>query len=209
MVNLDETLMEYTKLPLVEDFYTLQGEGRYAGQAAYFIRVGGCDVGCKWCDAKFTWNKANAPMTPVNVIVDRAASYPGKNIVITGGEPTLYDLSELTEMLKARGLKIFIETSGTNPLVGHFDWVCLSPKRQEPPLDECFARASELKVIISCEEDIAFAEECAKKVPDSTILYLQNEWSVRKEMMPVIADYIMKNPKWRMSLQSHKYIGIP
>ncbi len=196
-------------LPLVEDFYTLQGEGRYTGQAAYFIRLGGCDVGCKWCDAKFTWNKANAPMTSVDTIVDRAVSFPGKNIVITGGEPTLYDLSELTEKLHDRGMKIFIETSGTNSLVGHFDWVCLSPKKQELPLDENFAKASELKVIISTAEDIAFAEECAEKVPDTTLLYLQNEWSVRREMMPVISDYIMNNPKWRMSLQSHKYIGIP
>ncbi len=201
--------MESMYLPLVEDFYTLQGEGRYTGQAAYFIRLGGCDVGCKWCDAKVTWNAANAPMTSVDEIVKRAVSCPAKNIVITGGEPTLYDLSELTEKLHEKGMKIFIETSGTNPLVGHFDWVCLSPKRQEEPLEEVFERASELKVIISCREDIDFAEKCALRVPESTLLYLQNEWSVRKEMMPIIAQYIMDNPKWRMSLQSHKYVGIP
>ncbi len=201
--------MESMRLPLVEDFYTLQGEGRYAGQAAYFIRLGGCDVGCRWCDAKFTWRADSADMTEVEVIVGRAMRYPAKNIVITGGEPTLYDLGELTRRLRESGFEIFIETSGTNRLVGHFDWVCLSPKPQEPPLEENFLMANELKVIISRGEDLEFAEQCAKKVRSSTLLYLQSEWSVSKEMNRHIAEYIMEHPKWIMSLQSHKYIGIP
>ncbi len=209
MMDSDAILMESIKLPLVEDFYTLQGEGRYAGQAAYFIRLGGCDVGCKWCDAKFTWRKDSGEMTSVDEIVERATSFPARNIVITGGEPTLYDLNYLTSELHRRGMKVFIETSGTGELQGHFDWVCLSPKRQELPLEHNFQRASELKVIVSSMEDIEFAEQCARQVPDSTLLYLQSEWSVRAEMMPVISDYIMKNTRWRMSLQSHKYIGIP
>ncbi len=197
------------QLPLVEDFYTLQGEGRYTGQAAYFIRVGGCDVGCKWCDAKFSWNSAHHKMTSVDEIVERATSYAARNIVITGGEPTLYDLSELTEKLHDKGMRVFIETSGTNALVGHFDWVCLSPKSQQPPIKEAYGRASELKVIISKVEDIEFAERCAAKVSQDCLLYMQSEWSVRKEMMPIIIDYVMANPKWRVSLQSHKYMGIP
>ncbi len=209
MVESEGISMESTKLPLVEDFYTLQGEGRYAGQAAYFIRLGGCDVGCKWCDAKFTWRKDSGELTDVDVIVQRATSFPARNIVITGGEPTLYDLSYLTRELHRRGMRVFIETSGTGELRGHFDWVCLSPKRQELPLEQNFQRASELKVIVSSQEDIAFAEQCAEQVTDSTLLYLQSEWSVRESMMPLISDYIMNNPKWRMSLQSHKYIGIP
>lgn len=201
--------MESTLLPLVEDFYTLQGEGRYAGQAAYFIRIGGCDVGCKWCDAKMSWRADLYPLTPVSEIVERVSSVPARNVVITGGEPTLYDLRELTSELHSKGVRIFIETSGTNPLVGHFDWVCLSPKPQQPPLEECFGRADELKVIISTVADIDFAISCSMMVRQDCLLYLQSEWSVREQMMPLITDYIMANPQWRMSLQSHKYIGIP
>lgn len=201
--------MESINLPLVEDFYTLQGEGRYAGQAAYFIRLGGCDVGCRWCDAKFTWNADKFEQTPVEVIVERATSYPARNIVITGGEPTLYDLGALTSQLRERGMRIFIETSGTNPLVGHFDWVCLSPKRQQEPVNENFGKADELKVIISSLDDISFAERCAERVGEDCLLYLQPEWSVRKDMMPVVIDYAMAHPRWRVSLQSHKYMGIP
>lgn len=201
--------MESTYLPLVEDFYTLQGEGRYAGQAAYFIRLGGCDVGCAWCDAKFTWNADKIPQTPVADIVARATSHPARNIVITGGEPTLYDLRELTSQLRERGMRIFIETSGTNELVGHFNWICLSPKRQQEPLDENFTLANELKVIISTLDDISFAERCASRVGAECLLYLQPEWSVRKEITPAIVDYAMAHPRWRVSLQSHKYMGIP
>lgn len=204
----DETYMDYTMLPLVEDFYTLQGEGRFTGQAAYFIRLGGCDVGCAWCDAKFTWSAANFDLTPVDRIVERATEHPARNIVITGGEPTLYDLRQLTELLRERGMRIFIETSGTNPLVGWFDWVCLSPKRQQLPMDENFKRADELKVIISSVDDLFFAEQCATRVKSECLLYLQPEWSVRAQMMPRVIEYAMQNPKWRISLQAHKYMGI-
>lgn len=201
--------MESTNLPLVEDFYTLQGEGRHTGRAAYFIRLGGCDVGCKWCDAKVTWNSRNFPQTPVDVIVERATSHPARSIVITGGEPTLYDLQELTNKLKVKGLEVFLETSGTNPICGYFDWICLSPKKQEPPLAENLAKAHELKVIIQNEQDLSWGEWCAERVSADCLLYLQPEWSRRAQMMPLIVEYIMAHPKWRISLQSHKYMNIP
>lgn len=197
------------KLPLVEDFYTLQGEGRHTGRAAYFIRLGGCDVGCRWCDAKITWRSANFPLTPIDEIVQRATRYPSRSIVITGGEPTLYNLEELTDKLRAEGLEIFLETSGTNPIRGSFDWICLSPKPQEPPLKENLALADELKVIVEKEEDIVWGEECAQGVREDCLLYFQPEWSRRAEVMPRVIDYIMDNPKWRISLQSHKYMHIP
>lgn len=140
-------------LPLVEDFYTIQGEGFHAGKPAYFIRLGGCDVGCRWCDAKYTWNPKLYPPTDVQTVIDRATSCPAQAIVITGGEPLLYPLGVLTETLRERGLQIFLETSGSHPFSGVFDWVCLSPKRRQPPLDEAFERADELKVIVESEED--------------------------------------------------------
>lgn len=201
--------MESNMLPLVEDFYTLQGEGRHAGRAAYFIRLGGCDVGCRWCDAKFTWLSDKFPLTPIAEIVERAASYPARSIVITGGEPTLYELQKLTDALHDRGMEIFLETSGTNSIDGHFDWICLSPKRQQPPLSENFVKADELKVIIETADDIVWAEMCAAKTRKGCILYLQAEWSRRGEMSPIIVDYSMAHPEWRISLQSHKYLNIP
>ena len=148
-------------LPLVEDFYTIQGEGFHAGKPAYFIRLGGCDVGCRWCDAKYTWNPKLYPPTDVQTVIDRAMSCPAQAIVITGGEPLLYPLGVLTETLRERGLQIFLETSGSHPFSGVFDWVCLSPKRRQPPLDEAFERADELKVIVESEEDFEWAERNA------------------------------------------------
>ena len=201
--------MESMCLPLVEDFYTLQGEGRHAGRAAYFIRLGGCDVGCAWCDAKDTWRAAHFPPTPIEKIVRRAAAYPARSIVVTGGEPTLYDLDPLTAALKAEGLEVFLETSGTNPIRGSFDWVCLSPKRQDPPLEENFLKADELKVIVQTKEDIEWAEACAAKVREDCLLYVQPEWSRRNEVMDLIVEYIKRNPRWRASLQAHKYMRIP
>ena len=149
------------KLPLVEDFYTIQGEGFHAGKPAYFIRLGGCDVGCRWCDAKYTWNPRLYPPTDVRTVIDRATACPAQAIVITGGEPLLYPLGVLTETLHAKGLEIFLETSGTHPFSGYFDWVCLSPKRQQPPLDEAFGKAHELKVIVGDEADFEWAERNA------------------------------------------------
>ena len=197
------------RLPLVEDFYTIQGEGHHAGKPAYFIRLGGCDVGCRWCDAKFTWNAKLYPPTPIEGIVERAASLPAQAIVITGGEPTLYPLEPLTTALKAKGLEIFIETSGTNPLSGEIDWVCLSPKRQQPPLPEMLSRADELKVIIETEADIAWAEENARNVSATCRLYLQPEWSRYQQIIPVLVEYAKAHPQWNISIQNHKFMHIP
>lgn len=196
-------------LPLVEDFYTIQGEGYHAGKPAYFIRLGGCDVSCRWCDAKSTWNARLYPPTPVEKIVDRAAALPAQAIVITGGEPTLYPLEPLTAALKAKGLKIFIETSGTHPLSGHIDWVCLSPKRQQPPLPEVLEQADELKVIVETEEDIAWAESNAGRVGETCRLYLQPEWSRYERIIPVLVEYAKAHPQWNISIQSHKFMHIP
>ena len=197
------------RLPLVEDFYTIQGEGYHAGKPAYFIRLGGCDVGCRWCDAKFTWNAKLYPPTPIEEIVERAASLPAQAIVITGGEPTLYPLEPPTTALKAKGLEIFIETSGTNPLSGEIDWVCLSPKRQQPPLPEMLSRADELKVIIETEADIAWAEENARNVSATCRLYLQPEWSRYQQIIPVLVEYAKAHPQWNISIQNHKFMHIP
>ena len=196
-------------LPLVEDFYTIQGEGYHAGKPAYFIRLGGCDVGCRWCDAKFTWNAKLYPPTPITEIVERAAALPAQAIVITGGEPTLYPLEPLTEALKARGQEIFIETSGTHPLSGLIDWVCLSPKRQQPPLKSVLERADELKVIIETADDIAWAEENARAVRTDCRLYLQPEWSQYQAITPLLVKYAKAHPQWNISIQSHKFMHIP
>ncbi len=196
-------------LPLVEDFYTIQGEGFHAGKPAYFIRLGGCDVGCRWCDAKYTWNPALYPPTDVGTIIARATACPAQAIVITGGEPLLYPLDVLTGALRAKGLRIFLETSGTHPFSGVFDWVCLSPKRQLPPLEEAFGRAHELKVIVERESDLEWAEQNAAQVGEECMLYLQPEWSVAGQMMPVIVEYAKAHPKWNISIQTHKYMHIP
>ena len=197
------------RLPLVEDFYTIQGEGFHAGKPAYFIRLGGCDVGCRWCDAKYTWNPRIFPPTDVDVVVDRAKQCAAQAIVITGGEPLLYPLGVLTSSLRDAGLEIFLETSGTHPFSGLFDWVCLSPKRQMPPLAEAYGRAHELKVIIQSEDDFAWAEENARKVGRYCRLYLQPEWSVFENIMPAIVEYAKQNPKWSISTQTHKFMKIP
>ena len=196
-------------LPLVEDFYTVQGEGFHTGKPAYFIRLGGCDVGCRWCDAKYTWNPKVFPPTEVGTVVERAASCSAQAIVITGGEPLLYPLGILTRELHARGLEIFLETSGTQPLSGEFDWVCLSPKRQLPPLDEAFRRADELKVIIQTEADLQWAVECSRKVGRKSLLYLQPEWSVYEQIIPTIVEFVKANPEWNISIQTHKFMHIP
>ncbi len=197
------------KLPLVEDFYTIQGEGFHAGKPAYFIRLGGCDVGCRWCDAKYTWNPRLYPPVGIERIVGRATGCPARAIVITGGEPLLYPLGPLTGILRERGLEIFLETSGSHPFSGCFDWVCLSPKRQQPPLEEAYARADVLKVIVEREEDFDWAEQNARRVRRSCRLYLQPEWSVAERMMPRIVEYAKEHPAWSISIQSHKYMRIP
>lgn len=195
-------------LPLMEEFYTIQGEGFHKGTAAYFIRVGGCDVGCHWCDVKESWNSELHPPTAINQIVDNAVKY-SKTIVVTGGEPLMWNMEPLTVALKEMGLQTHIETSGAYSLTGQWDWICLSPKKNKLPTNEIYPLASELKVIVYNKDDFRFAEEQASKVSKSCILYLQPEWSNREKMTPFIVDYIMQNPRWRVSLQTHKYLNIP
>lgn len=196
-------------LPLVEDFYTIQGEGYHTGKPAYFIRLGGCDVGCKWCDAKFTWNPKMYPPVDVDEIVRRATSYAAKAIVITGGEPLLYPLDYLTEELHRNGLDIFLETSGSHPFSGKFDWICLSPKKQQPPVEEAFVLAHELKVIIESPADFEWAEKNAAKVGKDCMLFLQPEWSKYEELIPDIVEYAKEHPEWNISVQTHKFMRIP
>ena len=195
-------------LPLMEAFYTIQGEGYHKGTAAYFIRVGGCDVGCHWCDVKESWNASIHPPTTIDTIVKDAAKY-SDTIVITGGEPLTWNMDPLTAKLRDAGLSIHIETSGAYTLTGSWDWICLSPKKMKLPLQEVYENANELKMIIYNKHDFAFAEEQASKVNDSCILYLQPEWSKREKMIPEIVEYVMQNPKWKVSLQTHKYLNIP
>ncbi|PKP25224.1 MAG: 7-carboxy-7-deazaguanine synthase QueE [Bacteroidetes bacterium HGW-Bacteroidetes-2] len=195
-------------LPLMEEFYTIQGEGFHKGTAAYFIRIGGCDVGCHWCDVKESWNANLHPPTAILNIVNNAVSH-SKTIVVTGGEPLTWNMNPLTKALKEKGLQVHIETSGAYPLTGYWDWICLSPKKIKLPVKEIYPLANELKMIIFNQDDFRFAEEQAAKVGDSCVLFLQPEWSKREKMMPEIVDYVMKNPKWKVSLQIHKYLNIP
>ncbi|SFC81400.1 7-carboxy-7-deazaguanine synthase QueE [Algibacter pectinivorans] len=195
-------------LPLMEEFYTIQGEGFHKGTAAYFVRIGGCDVGCHWCDVKESWNANLHPPTETTKIVAAAKSY-SSTIVVTGGEPLTWDMTPLTTQLKAEGLQTHIETSGAYKLTGIWDWICLSPKKMKLPTKEVYDHAHELKMIIYNKDDFRFAEEQAAKVNDNCILYLQPEWSKRDKVVPEIVDYVMKHPKWKVSLQTHKYLNIP
>ncbi len=195
-------------LPLMEAFYTIQGEGYHTGTPAYFIRIGGCDVGCHWCDVKESWNADLHPPTETDLIVTRAKAY-SNTVVITGGEPLTWDMTILTEKLKQAGIKIHIETSGCYPVTGEWDWFCLSPKKNKLPVQRAYDIANELKVIVYNKHDFIFAEEQAAKVNADTILFLQPEWSKREEIIPLIVAYVMDNPKWRVSLQTHKYLNIP
>ncbi|SFS77858.1 Organic radical activating enzyme [Lutibacter maritimus] len=195
-------------LPLMEEFYTIQGEGFYTGKAAYFIRIGGCDVGCHWCDVKESWNAKLHPPTKTDLIVKNAAEN-ANTVVVTGGEPLMWSLDYLTKMLQKNNLKTHIETSGAYPLSGFWNWICLSPKKTKLPLAPIYSEAHELKMIIYNKNDFKFAEEQASKVNENCELFLQPEWSNREKMTPLIVDYVMKNPKWKISLQTHKYLNIP
>ncbi len=207
------------QLPVMESFYTLQGEGFFSGKAAYFIRLGGCDVGCVWCDVKDSWNADIHPKFSVEEIVEkltndlRLATYDVKNdkpiIVITGGEPLLHNLDELTETLKQQGFQTNIETSGSSSLSGSWDWICLSPKKFKAPLQQVLNVAHELKIVVFNKSDFDWAEKHTKLVNSNCRLYLQPEWDKRNEMTPLIIDYIKANPQWQLSLQTHKYINIP
>ncbi|MBT1689617.1 7-carboxy-7-deazaguanine synthase QueE [Dawidia soli] len=193
----------------MEDFYTIQGEGHYQGHAAYFIRLGGCDVGCVWCDVKESWDASQHPSVAVTEMVDRAAAAGGKIVVITGGEPVMHDLAPLTAALQEAGLRTHIETSGVYPLTGIWNWVCFSPKKFKNPHESIFEKADELKIVVYNKSDFAWAEELAGKVRPSCQLFLQPEWSKEKEILPLIIDYVKANPHWQVSLQVHKYMNIP
>ena len=195
-------------LPLMESFYTLQGEGYHKGAAAYFIRIGGCDVGCHWCDVKESWNPKLHPPTAVDQIVTTAKIH-SKVVVVTGGEPLMWNMDPLTSQLQAQGLQTHIETSGAYPISGSWDWFCLSPKKNKLPITEAFDRADELKMIIHNRDDFRFAEQQAEKVDKKCKLFLQPEWGKREKMIPLIVDYVMKHTEWKVSLQTHKYLNIP
>jgi organic radical activating enzyme len=196
-------------LPVMEDFYTIQGEGFYQGSAAYFIRLGGCDVGCVWCDVKESWDVNVHPLVNVSELAKKAKESGGRFAVITGGEPALHNLKELTREIKQIGLNTHIETSGAYPLTGTWDWICLSPKKFKAPHPSVPKQAHELKVVIFHRSDFEWAEEFAAKVSTQCNLYLQPEWSKESEMLPLIIEYVKRNPKWKISLQVHKYMDIP
>ncbi len=193
----------------MESFYTLQGEGAHQGRAAYFIRLGGCDVGCVWCDVKESWDAEKHPRRSIADLVASASAYPGRLAVITGGEPLMHDCSALTRELHQAGFAIHIETSGAWPLSGDWDWVTLSPKKFKAPLPELPSRADELKVVIFNKSDFAWAQQWAAQVSTGCRLYLQPEWSKSNTITPLIIDYIKDHPEWGFSLQLHKYIHVP
>ena len=197
------------KLPLMEEFYSLQGEGFNTGAASYFIRIGGCDIGCSWCDSKRSWQADRHPLVDVDEIILRILKSPCRSLLVTGGEPTLYDLEYLTIESKKNNIVLFLETSGAYELSGDWDWICLSPKRQNPPLPEYYTKSHELKVIIYGNKDFEWAEEMAGRVHSGCHLFLQPEWSRKDEMTKAIIAYIRENPKWRISMQTHKVWGIP
>lgn len=196
-------------LPVMEHFYTIQGEGYHQGKAAYFIRLGGCDVGCVWCDVKESWDAESHPKLEINDIVEIVKQNPKGLVVITGGEPLMHNLDILTIAIKQEGYQTNIETSGSHALTGNWDWICLSPKKFKAPLPEIFPVAHELKIIVFNKSDFEWAEKHAALVNKNCKLYLQPEWSKAAEITPVIVEYIKNNPQWELSLQIHKYINVP
>jgi organic radical activating enzyme len=209
MVKTDTKEILKHSYPVMEAFYTLQGEGAHTGRAAYFIRLGGCDVGCVWCDVKDSWDAEKHPKLTVEEIVGEAKKYSGRLVVITGGEPLMHNLEPLTQALHNEGFTINIETSGSHPLSGELDWICLSPKKFKAPLPEILPKAQELKVVVFNKSDFDWAETYAAQVSEDCQLFLQPEWDKREQMTPLIIDYIHTHPKWALSLQTHKYIGVP
>lgn len=196
-------------LPVMEQFYTIQGEGKHTGSAAYFIRLAGCDVGCVWCDVKESWHTDGYPKLPASELVSAAANSGSSIAVITGGEPAMHNLIELTTALQDAGLRTHIETSGAHPISGSWHWICLSPKKFKKPLPEASAMADELKVVVYNKHDFKWAEEHAMNVRETCELFLQPEWSRSEEMLPLIIDYVKAHPKWKISLQTHKFMQIP
>ncbi len=200
---------ELSSLPVMEAFYTIQGEGHFSGNSAYFIRLGGCDVGCVWCDVKDSWDAEKWPKLSVEEIVREVKSHPTRLAVVTGGEPLMYDLTELTESLKNSGLQTNIETSGAHKLSGDWDWICFSPKKFMKPKEEFYHSADELKVVVYNKSDFKWAEEHAARVNPDCLLYLQPEWDRSDVMLPEIINYVKDNPQWKISLQTHKFMQIP
>lgn len=208
MLNPESEILNL-ELPLMEDFYTIQGEGFHQGRAAYFIRLGGCEVRCVWCDVKDSWDVNAHPKIAVDVIADKAKASGTEICVITGGEPSMHNLQALTNVLKDKGLRTHIETSGAYPITGTWDWICFSPKKFKPPHPSVAAQADELKVVIFHKSDFAWAEDFAKQVGPECKLYLQPEWSKENNILPQLIEYVKKNPRWQISLQVHKYMNIP
>jgi len=204
-----EEIERGTMLPLMEAFYTIQGEGTFTGHPAYFIRLGGCDVGCVWCDVKDSWEAGRWPVKSILDIVAEAERFPGRLVVITGGEPLMYELGPLTSLLKKKGFTINIETSGAHPFSGEFDWVCFSPKKFKAPHPSIYDKADELKAIVFHKSDIDFAEKHAAMVRPDCVKLLQPEWSKAREMTNLIVDYVKIQPNWKISLQTHKFMDIP
>jgi len=201
--------IEGTKLPLVEEFFSVQGEGFHSGKTAYFIRLGGCDVGCSWCDSRFSWNAEIHPMIDADTIIVSVLKSGTDSVVVTGGEPLMWNLDYLCSGLKKNNINTFIETSGAYPMSGKWDWICLSPKKNMPPLTDICKIADELKVIIQDKSDFEWAEKYHRIVNDGCRLFLQPEWSRFEKVIPEIVEYVKANPKWRISLQIHKYMHIP
>lgn len=201
--------MTADKIPIMEMFYTIQGEGFHTGRAAYFIRTGGCDIGCVWCDVKESWDANAHPPLSVEEIVNEVIKSKTDFVVITGGEPTMYDLTALTAALKKIGIEIALETSGAYPIQGHFDWICLSPKKFKMPLEKNYKLANELKMIIFNKSDFDWADELKNKVTKTCKLYVQTEWDKSEKMLPLIINYVKDNWEWKISLQTHKFLNIP
>src|SRR6266513_1661459 len=208
-MTIEEKNITNIMLPVMEYFYTLQGEGFHQGKAAYFIRLGGCDVGCVWCDVKDSWEMEKHPKYKVQSLKYEVKKTPAEIVVITGGEPLMHNLDELTNELKSAGLRMHIETSGAYPLTGTWDWICLSPKKFKAPLSEILPKANELKVVIFNKSDFDWAEKYAAFVSPDCKLYLQPEWDKAVQMIPLIIEYIKAHPQWELSLQIHKYINVP
>ena len=208
-IKTDVKRTEFT-YPVMESFYTIQGEGKYQGHAAYFIRLGGCDVGCHWCDVKESWPVDTHPVKSVATLLEEALAHPGRLVVITGGEPLMHDLGPITETLKEAGFRTHIETSGvTEKITGIWDWVCFSPKKFKAPNEGILALTNELKVVVNHPSDIPWAQDWATKLPTNAALYLQPEWSKQDQMNPLIVDFVKANPEWQISVQTHKFLQIP
>jgi organic radical activating enzyme len=197
-----------TEFPVMEYFYSVQGEGVYAGQAAFFIRLGGCDVGCVWCDVKDSWDADKHPLKSIDFLLAEALKHPARILILTGGEPAMYDLTSIAGVFRENGFRVHIETSGVYPLVGKFDWVTFSPKKFKQPLEQVAAVSDELKIVVFNKSDLKWAEDHRKLVPPTCKLFVQPEWDKREVTEKLIFDYVCQNPVWQISLQTHKYLGV-